>query len=741
MKPIFQKEDAQRPDPYLDWEFRTRSGLSRGAEPPKDQWCSLYIKVRGASAEDRLANMKQLEQAVRIGRLPEDRVEPPDRLTIRMADDERAHLRNLIANGARIQPDIDQVLLQFFVYRLEPLIYKGGRYVSTELYDVILAGPPIADLHFEPLDDKAIQPITFDDLPDIATRGVAIGVIDDGIGFAHERFRSDPVKSRVMAIWLQDVERAENGPADKKGRRDPRIAFGRCLDNTEINELLKRHENEADIYRELGLIDFGKNAYNPLALRATHGTHVLDVAAGYDPVGQPRLRPILAVQLPSIATLDTSGVTMGSYVVQAVRQIMLWADKLGTDVPLVINFSYGLSAGPKDGTHPIEVALNELISHRNRRASTCLVVPAGNTYRARTTARMKLVEGKPISLDWMILPDDPTPNFLEIWLDNGSDPDERSPIEVTLAPPDGLPSDAARPDKGELKTLKLDKKSIAATYYDVSNDKRGRIFVAVNQTATMNGRADCAPAGRWRLTLENKSKHEVTAHLYIQRDSTPFGYRGLRRQSYFDDPHAYCRDEVTGNYDDYDPEKCPITRSETLSALATLPPGNGKRIFVVGAAQGMSGFVPPEASAPFVPAPYTSSGPTTERKGPDCAAVTEEGPAHSGVLAAGTFSGSIVKMSGTSVAAPQLVRWIANHFEQNRVAALLPDKGTVPPPASQRVPSPAAMGVSDQDAFPAVKEQAARLGRFVIQRRPDRHVPRRRYPVETISDPDDEITN
>ena len=49
---------------------------------------------------------------------------------------------------------------------------------------------------------------------------------------------------------------------------------------------------------------------------------------------------------------------MGSYVLQAVRLIMLWADRFGQDgVPLVINFSYGLLAGPKDGTQKIEQAL------------------------------------------------------------------------------------------------------------------------------------------------------------------------------------------------------------------------------------------------------------------------------------------------------------------------------------------------------------------------------------------------
>jgi hypothetical protein len=548
-----------------------------------------------------------------------------------------------------------------------------------------------------------------------------------------------------MAIWLQDIERVQ-GAQDKKGRKYRGIAFGRRLDNKEINRLLEKHDNEADVYRDedVGITDFGKNPYNPLARRATHGTHVLDLAAGYDlsrlseteaenPSGT--LRPILAVQLPSIATLDTSGLMMGSYVVQAVRQIMLWADKLGTNVPLVINFSYGLSAGPKDGTHPLELALNELVSFRNMRASTCLVLPAGNNYRTRTTARMTLAHGKPESLYWVVLPDDPTPNFLEIWLDGLPDPEAPSPIEVTLTPPGGLPGNAVQLRDGRVSKLMLDSNTIASIAYDIVvsrpkrdlEQKRRRIFVAVNQTATKEGRVDCAPAGRWQLTLRNATRDDVEAHLYIQRDSTPFGYRRPGRQSFFDHCKAYARDDDTGDYDRLG-EGCPITHAETLSALATLPLGKiaklppdiDGRIFVVGAA---------EASEQFKPARYSSSGPTPagDRRGPDCSAVTEGGRAHRGVLAAGTFGGSFVTMNGTSVAAPQLVRYVADKFElrENRVDCPLLG-------IDERVPPEAAIGVPDQDTFPANADKSAQLGTFVIQRRPNEQLPRRRYPAELV---------
>src|ERR1700730_12636956 len=107
---------------------------------------------------------------------------------------------------------------------------------------------------------------------------------------------------RVYALWVQAVEQAIG--------QDGGVLFGQRLKIKKINKLLTDCKNEDQIYRKLGIIDFCRNRYHPLAVRASHGTHVLDLGAGYEAsVGQPS-RPILGVQLPSVATIDTSGVTM-----------------------------------------------------------------------------------------------------------------------------------------------------------------------------------------------------------------------------------------------------------------------------------------------------------------------------------------------------------------------------------------------------------------------------------------------
>jgi hypothetical protein len=63
-------------------------------------------------------------------------------------------------------------------------------------------------------------------------------------------------------------------------------------------------------------------------------------------------------------------------------------------------------------------------------------------------------------------------------------------------------------------------------------------------------------------------------------------------------------------------------------------------------------------------ADYSSGGPTAciditgelPRMGPDALTVSEASTVHRGVLAAGTRSGSVAAMNGTSVAAPQIAR-------------------------------------------------------------------------------------
>ncbi len=650
-----------------------------------------------------------LQRLLNAATKPDGNVSTDPPLRLAMHGDEQHHLRRLIdrmENASFAPSGPDDVALQFFVYMHEGDIYKDGRFINREnVFKIRLAGPPIpgsfAQKEMEAVDQS-------DPLPPVPANAqtVAIGIIDDGLAFAHERFRAGENrkgrKTRFRALWLQETETIADD--------DRYVLFGRVLDPNAIDEKIENAGvlgHDVDVYRAAETYDFSGRRQTPALLRLAHGTHVMDLACGFDPNSadeqerEHALRfPIFAVQLPDAVTADTSGVNMGSYVLQGLRQIMLWADNVaGTEnappdgLPLVVNFSYGITAGPKDGTHPLEVEISRLVKHR--RAPTKVVIPAGNSYQDRTTAKMRLsAQGDGKQIDWVLLPDDGTPSYVEIWFDLPADAQE-SPIRVTVTPPVGPAGPGERPQKHRAAALSASDKPYFAVYFDTffrEHDEqwRGRIVLAVNATKSWDADRPVAPSGAWTIALHNGAAHEFDVDLYIQRDDTPAGFRRKGRQSNFHHSAAYERDPKTGNYDAFGIAG-PICHEATLSAI-----GTGDDVILVGAAD----FVGRREAAELEPAAYTSSGPTKGKERPDISAITEEGPAFSGMLSAGSLSGSVVAMRGTSVAAPQVTRQLAlNGLDLGKVGAT---------------------ALEHRD--PSLQERIRRLGDYVL------HPPKSRVP-------------
>ena len=672
----WENRRPDRPDRYLDWEFANRSAAESGLEA---RWCSALIQVRIGPSSNPGLHLRNLHDYV----LSEQQKRS---FAIGMYENERELLQSVVDDveaGCFRPKNPEDPRLSFFVYLPEQQAYTNGDFAQFPDYRVRLVGAPIdisgSDKKIR-LDRTPFQPLS-------SGRPVAIGIIDDGIAFAHRRFRRQDdtgrERTRIQAIWLQDREHPGLAETDW-------MAFGKRLMASDIDRLLEDAAlatgsiDDTEVYRLAGLLDFGRSDHKSMALRAAHGTHVMDLAGGYDPddpAGPGLNRPLLAVQLPASVTADTSGVTMGSYVLQGLRQIMLWADKIdnGRPAPLVVNFSYGFLAGPKDGWHDLEREIDRLVRDRRDRldVETAVVLPAGNAYRSRTSARMKIAPDATDHLDWVVLPDDGTASFVEIWshdpgLDGGP-----PQVGVTLSPPDDEPAGAASVSgPGQARMLRRGGRPVAGLYWDAPAGRAGaprtRITLAVNPTRVLDSNQVRAAAGSWRISVKNNSGRALDVALYVQRDDTPAGFRLKGRQSYFDHPLAYAYDPQTGNYEglgeyqdlavaevgdgaqagvlqrpkDHAPA-CPITHAGTLSAIGT---GRETTVLVGGALDGDR----------LEPAVYTSSGPTVSRCGPDFACVSDQGRAHVGMLAAGTLTGSTVALRGTSVAAPQLARRLAD---------------------------------------------------------------------------------
>jgi hypothetical protein len=152
-------------------------------------------------------------------------------------------------------------------------------------------------------------------------------------------------------------------------------------------------------------------------------------------------------------------------------------------------------------------------------------------------------------------------------------------------------------------------------------------------------------------------------YLRVHRDDPGMYEHGKGRQSYLDDPIYERFDPCTGaTASDERVESAKRRRGEPVSPVVmqgTLSAyGYAKGVLVVG------GYCHSDGR----PVSYSSSGAEglgrlgSAREGPDIATVCEASPALWGILATGTYSGSIEYLNGTSVTAPLAVRALADEI-------------------------------------------------------------------------------
>jgi hypothetical protein len=543
---------------------------------------------------------------------------------------------------------------------------------------------------------------------------VVIGIIDEGIAFAHQRFRRKFDVSRVEYTWLQDGpcllpisggfgygrELHKGDRQDPSGNTVPGIDT--LLRNCTINGML----DEELFYKRAGLIDFERPGHKAAAQRTAHGTHVMDLACGYDEGTSPTVdgleaRPIVCVQLPTVTVADTSGLGLERYMIDAVEYILdraaaIRAARNCAPLSVVINFSSGILAGPHDGTHPIELVLDDIIRQRRRRvAPTDIVLPSGNSHLSRIHAKTSLPpkngdvdnEDNAVELKWQVPPDCKTCSYLEIWLPHGASKDS---VKLRLVPPDGEVSPALPSNEGDTSLWKPNQHhGLCKIYFEVGSKEvdRCRFVVALLPTAFDEPPTQLAPSGTWKILLQNTTTSVIEdVEAWIQWDDRPLGYPRSGRQSVFLDERYVRFDPISGREIETDDGSSIIKREGSINAIAT-----GSESVVVG------GFNRQQLTV----VKYSAGGPVTrtagalDRAGPDALAVSHQSVLRSGVLAAGTRSGSRVAMNGTSVAAPQIAREITcrrakGDHRDGRVMvedlARLQELGRQPPP-----PKPSAL--------------------------------------------------
>ncbi|MBS8259331.1 hypothetical protein DYI23_03770 [Roseibium polysiphoniae] len=511
-----------------------------------------------------------------------------------------------------------------------------------------------------------------------------IGVIDDALPFAHRCFLNSDGGTRISHCWLQ------SGQAEPTAS----VPFGREFVNAEIDGL--RHQFPADErqqYRQAkatapDMPELG----NHLMRHATHGAHVLGLAAGNGsiypdyPLDDDIL--IIGVQLPNTIAWDTSGFGKEMYMLSALHYIFERSRRIARhfespELPLVVNFSYGWSAGRHDGNSEMEIAIEELLKlRREEQAATEIVMPIGNNFQSRIHGRFSEqdFDQDKLRVHWHLQPDDGTSSYLEMWLPEEIDP---AGYTVTLTPPDrpGGPNptsidispdmDLSGQDDGDprrFEEIELKGEVIGQMSADKHRGNRWRIMIALIPTIYRRGVARKAPSGTWTVELSRSPKSSKLGEgenilIWLQRDDDPSDLKTHGRQSYLlapENPQAmqFVRPKSpVRKYSADVPNISGFGATNAVAASASTTRVSGY-ILQSGHPSDYSGA----GGVKKVPdGSYVSWGPQ-----PEVSAVTDQSRTQPGIWSIGTTSGTRSKLIGTSAAAPSVARLMVRNAAAGR---------------------------------------------------------------------------
>ena len=416
--------------------------------------------------------------------------------------------------------------------------------------------------------------------------GVVVGIIDYGGDFAHENFRHANGTTRLSVLWDQNGGNTPSSP----------FGYGKEYGASTLNLALNHSNPYASIGYDPAIFDDGSGS---------HGTHVMDIAAGNGRgSGVPGMAPeaeLIFVNVTHEKDPTGTGVVGNSFgdsvtLLESLRYIF---DKSGNK-PCVINVSLGTNGGPHDGSTMVEQGIDAMVTETPNRA---VVIAASNSYDDGIHAAGKVTMRSPVSLEWELNSNLRRAIEMEIWY-SGADR-----FKVELVAPNGTTLLAVSPGTTQQLMSGTMVAVLIANRLDDSNnhDNMIGIFFAAGM-----------PSGKYVVRLTGISITDGSFHAWIERDNY--------FQSRFSPPHD---------------------NAFTLGSISC-----GKHLIAVGSY---------DAHLPSKPLSYfTSAGPTRDgRQKPEVSA-----PGHN-VWAAksGTRTG-VTRMSGTSMAAPAVAGHVALIFSE-----------------------------------------------------------------------------
>lgn len=416
--------------------------------------------------------------------------------------------------------------------------------------------------------------------------GAVAGFVDSGADFAHVHFRRADGSTRIAALWDQSGPLGGNSP----------FGYGRLYPAADIDAALQ-HD---DPYAALG--------YEPPVdqppRQGSHGTHVMDIAAGnggggQSPMGVAPEADIMFVD-PALTDIawqgeDVVNTEFGDSV-QLLEALQFIFQEAGAR-PCVVNVSLGTNGGPHDGSSLVEQGIDALVDGAPNRA---VVIAASNSFEDGIHAAGQVPEGGMADVGWEIPDRVVGQSELELWY-SGADT-----FELELLDPDGnalgmvpLGSNARVQDDNGQTLLFVGHRS--------GDPNNGDNVIGMFLERRITG-------GTWTLRLHGRTvSGDGGFHAWIERNDAS--------QSNFAAPHD---------------------NSHTLGSISC-----GQKSIVVGSYDAHKQDLPLSG--------FSSAGPTRDgREKPELSA-----PGHDVVAARSRTGNGLTRKSGTSMAAPAVTGVVA----------------------------------------------------------------------------------
>jgi subtilisin family serine protease len=335
----------------------------------------------------------------------------------------------------------------------------------------------VHEIQAQRADIAAVQPAGS---PAIDGRGTIVGVVDFGCDFVHNNFRKNDGTSRLLALWDQRGGATSASPSPYN--------YGREITKVQLDAALSK----ASPYTEV--------AYDPGM--ASHGTHVLDIAAGNGrATGAPGVAPgadLIFVHLAANDVTIDEAFGNSRRLAEAVGYVFRKAVALGR--PAVVNLSLGTNGGPHDGSTHAETFFDSALSVPGR----AIVIAAGNSRLHGSHATGTIGPGATRSLQWLVSTNDTTLNEMEIWYAN------TTTFAVTVITPSGQRIGPVTPGD-PVKVL------------SVGGTAAGQIIHRANDPNNQCHQVDVVlqpvlPSGTWTVELRNSAASAAEFHAWIERD-------------------------------------------------------------------------------------------------------------------------------------------------------------------------------------------------------------------------------